>query len=153
MVHFIGGFDARGQPLPISPARLRESAARWRLTKETPPGIAGLLKTSRDLFVHGYFVYEFLTVGVLLSLQAVESSLRLVLDSRKPLASLIDRAHAVGLIDEEAKERLHAGRELRNLFSHPEQQSVWSFGMASSLIAGSHELVSELFPEAAKNLA
>ena len=144
---FIGGFDTHGQPVPMSPGRLRRTSATWELSFATPSGIAELLRTSRALFVQSYFAYEFLTLGVLVSLQAVESSLRVRLaEPRESFQRLIDRGLTDGLYDDAARERLHAGRELRNLFSHPEEQVVWSYGMTAPLIAGSHEIVASLFP-------
>lgn len=143
---FIGGFDANGQPMPMSPGRLRHTAGTWALSTATPPGIADLLKTSRALFVQSYFAYEFLTLGVLVSLQAVETSLRVRLEQpRERFHRLIDRGASDGLYDDVTRERLHAGRELRNLFSHPDEQVVWSYGMTAPLIAGSHEIVAALF--------
>jgi hypothetical protein len=144
---FIGGFDANGQPLPMSPGRLRSTAGTWALSTATPPGIADLLKTSRALFVQSYFAYEFLTVGVLVSLQAVETSLRVRLEQpRERFHRLIDRGASESLYDDATRERLHAGRELRNLFSHPDEQVVWTYGMTAPLIAGSHDIVAALFP-------
>lgn len=145
MVHFIGGLDHAGRPVPMAPSRLREVTSSWPVTSATPDGVAELLRTSRNLFVHGFFVYEFLTVGSLLALQAVEASLKVRLESGQSFAKLIDRAASTGLISEEAREQLHAGRELRNAFSHPDQQVLSSFGMAGSVIASSHKIVAHLF--------
>lgn len=52
--------DDRGRVRPVGPGDLHAAAARWPRTASTPPGPGSLLKTSRDLYVHGYFVYEFL---------------------------------------------------------------------------------------------
>lgn len=146
MKFFIGGFDpGTGQPRALTPERLREVAEEWPMSAGTPDGIAGLLKTSRDLFIHSYFSYEFLIVGLLLSLQAVEASLRVRLASRKHFTTLIEEALSAGHIDKTTHDRLHAARKLRNEFSHPEQQTVWSLGMAGGVIESSHELVSQLF--------
>jgi hypothetical protein len=64
---FIAGLDDRGQAIPLTPATLRRHAATWPLGATTPDGIAGLLKTSRNLYICSYFAYEFLTIGVLAS--------------------------------------------------------------------------------------
>jgi hypothetical protein len=146
MALFIGGFDDEGRPRPMSPGRLREVANSWPVTEATPPGVAGLLQTSRSLFVQSFYTYEFLTIGLLLSLQAVETSLKVRLSvERQSFEKLIDRAALEGLFDSETRDRLHAGRQLRNLFSHPEQQAVWSYGMTAPLIGVSHEIVAHLF--------
>src|SRR5690242_417341 len=122
MALFIGGFDENGHPRPMNPARLREAADDWTVTESTPEGVAGLLGTSRALFVQSFFVYEFLTVSALLALQAVEASLKVRLDvERLEFARLIERAAMEGLLSEEARGRLDAGRLLRNQLSHPHQ--------------------------------
>ncbi|WP_244930359.1 hypothetical protein [Nocardioides sp. W7] len=147
MAQLVGGIDEAGRPLPMSPGRLRQSVASWPITPGTPPGVAGLLQTSRSLFVQSYFVYEFLTLAVLVSLQAVETALNVRLDApRLSFEKLIVRAGREGLLNEEAKDGLHAGRGLRNHFSHPSEQTAWSYGMTAPIVRRSHELVSELFP-------
>jgi len=154
MALFIGGVDEAGPTRPMGPGRLREIATAWKVTCATPSGVTGLLKTSRELFIHSHVVYEFLTLGVLLSLQAVETSLKVRLAvARLSFEKLIDRGAAGGLFDIDVQERRHAGRELRNLFSHPEQETVWSYGMTAPLIARSHEVVAHLFPGATETSA
>jgi len=144
----LGGFDEHtGQPLPMNPGALRRSADQWPTTTATPDDVAGLLKTSRDLYVASSYAYEFLTVAVLWSLLAVEAALRLRLDGseKDTFKTLITAAHERGLLDDEAAEVLDAGRRLRNGFSHPERQDAWSYGMAGPSIRTSHEVVALLF--------
>lgn len=150
MAMTLAGFDKHtGQPLPMNPGALRRSADRWPTTTATPEDVAGLLRTSRDLYVASFYAYEFLTVGVLWSLLAVEAALRLRLDGKEmdTFKTLVDRAHKRGLLDDSAAEILDAGRELRNGFSHPDRQEVWSYGMAGPTIRTSHEVVTVLFSE------
>jgi hypothetical protein len=145
MKFFIAGFDDCGQAIQLTPATLRARAATWPRGATTPDEIAGLLKTSRDLYIFSYFAYEFLTVGVLVSLQAVEAALRLKLSSRARFLNLAHDALEQGLITEDQYERLDAGRQLRNAFSHPSQQAVWTYGMAAPSIEASHQIVADLF--------
>ncbi len=83
MEMFVGGWDARGHHIPMNPGALRRSADEWPTTEATPEGVARLLRTSRDLYVASFYAYEFLTVGVLWSLLAVEAALRLRLGRGK----------------------------------------------------------------------
>jgi hypothetical protein len=124
---------------------MRAHAATWPRAATTPAGISGLLKTSRDLYICSYFAYEFLTIGVLVSIQAVEAALRLKLSSKARFVTLARNALAQGLITQDQYDRLDAGRQLRNLFSHPSQQEVWTYGMAAPSIEASHQIVAELF--------
>jgi hypothetical protein len=92
-----------------------------------------------------YFAYEFLTIGVLVSLQAVEAALRHELKEDGSLARLIQRAAKLEIITSDEAERLDAGRRLRNDFSHPSGGTVWTYGMTAPLIESSHALVAKLF--------
>lgn len=108
------------------------------------------MKTSRDLFVASFYAYEFLTVRAFWSLLAVEAPLRTKLDAAesRPFKALINEAVARGWLDEEQREVLHAGRELRNGFGHVVAQPAWSYGMAAPAIGTSHAIVAEPFPDA-----
>lgn len=68
------------------------------------------------------------------------------LDSKLPFAKLIYAAYKENLFDESTVDRLHAGRKLRNTFSHPDQQTVFTFAIAANSIEASHELIVALFP-------
>ena len=150
MLEFLGGWDEQtGQPVPMNPGALRRNADRWPTTSTTPGGVAGLLRTSRDLYVASFYAYEFLTTGVLWSFHAVEAALRLKLDAseRDTFKALVDDAHKQNLLDDVAADVLDAGRKLRNGFSHPEGQDTWSYGMAGPAIRTSHAVVSHLFAD------
>lgn len=147
MILFIGGFGFDGQPAPISPGGLRRVVETWPLTTATPPGVAALLKTSRDLFVQSYFVYEFLVVAALWSLHAVEAALRAHFDSNARFVQLIQMAQNTGLLTADEVDRLHAGRRLRNELAHADEQGAWSFGMSAGTVWASHEIVRRVFAD------
>jgi hypothetical protein len=149
MVHFIGGFDENGRPTPMSPGALRRVAESWPRATSTPPGVAGLLKTSRDLFVQSYFVYEFLVVSALWSLHAGEAALRAHFDSKNRFEQLINRAQQTGLLAADEVERLDAGRLLRNELTHAAGQDAWTFGMSAGVVRASHEIVFRVFEDSA----
>lgn len=148
MSEILGGWDEHtGQPLPMNPGVLRRAADQWPTTSATPDDVAGLLRTSRDLYVASFYAYELLTVGVLWSLLAVEAALRLKLDGSEhdSFKTLVATARKRGLLDDAAVEVLDAGRQLRNGFSHPERQEAWSYGMAGPTIRTSHVVVVAVF--------
>jgi hypothetical protein len=147
MVHFIDGFAPDGQPLPISPGDLHQIVEAWPVTTATPPGVAGLLRTSRDLFVQSYFVYEFLVVSALWSLHAVEAALRFQFDSEARFVDLIQLAERTGVLSADEVDRLDAGRRLRNELAHADEQGAWPFGMSAGVVRASHEVVSRVFPD------
>ena len=148
MATFIGGFDEAGHPVPVSAALLNSVASTWPPTQATPPGVEEILQTSRQLFVHGFFVYEFVTVAVAWSLLAVEAALRAKLPSRNSrFKSMLKRAESEALLTPEMASRLDAGRHIRNDFSHPTGQIVWTLVMATGALKTSHEAVACLFPE------
>ena len=149
MLEFLGGWEEHtGRPLPMNPGALRRNSDQWPTTSATPHGVADLLRTSRDLYVASFYAYEFVTVGVLWSLHAVEAALRLKLKGSEhdSLRQLVHDAHERGLLDDAAAEVLDAGRQLRNGFSHPERQEAWTYGMAGQTIRTSHAIVALLFP-------
>ncbi len=88
-----------------------------------------------------YFAYEFLTVGVLVSLQAVEAALRYRLGTDQSFARLIERAVELDIITADDAGRLDAGRQLRNDFSHPSVRHAWTYGTTAPLIEASHAFV------------
>lgn len=147
MAKFIGGFDEAGQPMPVSVTLLNNVASEWPTTPTTPPGIAEILQTSRRLFVQGYYVYEFVTVAVAWSLLAVETALRARLQASESVTfnAMLKRAESQKILTPEMADRLDAGRQIRNSFSHPTGQIVWTLGMATGALKTSHEAVAGLF--------
>lgn len=146
MANLVGGIDADGVR-PIAFADLQNLADDWRTTPAMPDGVESLLATSRALFAHGWFVYEFLAVAVAWSLLAVEAALRSALapvPDRMSLKDLIMRATHQGLVTSAWADRLDAARQLRNSFAHPETQSVFTVGMAAPLLEAAHEVCCQL---------
>lgn len=129
---------------------LVETASGWPVNGSTPVPIADMLRVSRELFVHGYFVYDFLMVAAIQSLFAVEAGLRDVLEEpprRKgpTFHPLIERAAALGYLTMEATEAAKVGAQLRNRWVHVEGQKVISPGMAAEILGTSHQLVAEMY--------
>lgn len=131
----------------MTPTSLEELAASWPTSGGTPKEIAELLRISRRLFGHSFFVYEFLAVAALWSFLALEAALSTCLQEHASFAKLIDRACKQGQIGPDVRERLHAARELRNGFAHPSTQVVWTLGMTAPTIEASHRVIADLFLE------
>lgn len=144
---FIRGFDDAGRPLPLTVEALRETTTDWPVGEHVPAEISDLLSTSRDLFVHAWFHYEFLVVAAAWSLLAVEAAMRHEYPTREaePLKRVLAQAHQDGLLTDEQHDRLRAGAKLRNRLLHATEQSVWTFGMAAGVLASSHAVVADLF--------
>ncbi|MDP8975660.1 MAG: hypothetical protein M3N28_04705 [Actinomycetota bacterium] len=129
---------------------LAEVASGWPVHASTPVAIAHMLRVSRELFVHGYFVYDFLMVAAVQSLLAVEAALRDVLKEpprrRGPtFHPLVERAAALGYLTTEAAEKAKAGAQLRNRWVHVEGQKVIPPGMAAEILGTSHQLVADMY--------
>lgn len=142
-VGILGRFGASGKPMAVTRQDMLDEAARWPLSEHTPGTVAGQLRVSRDLFVHCLLVWEFGAVGAAWSLLAVESCIRWALDApeKTVFKNLVDRAHQKGLLTDDLKEKVDAGRQLRNLFSHPKNQPAWPLGMTGGAIKQSHVVV------------
>lgn len=144
------GPDTRWTTMVGDRDRLVEIASDWPVHVFTPDPVAGMLRVSRELFVHGYFVYDFLMVSAIQSLLAVEAALRDVLEEpprrRGPtFHPLVERAAARGYLTAEAAEAAKAGAQLRNRWVHVEGQKVISPGIAAGILGTSHQLVAELY--------
>lgn len=139
--------DPRWQNIVGNRAALEEAASRWTVSATVPTEIARMLEVSRSLFVHSYFVYEFLVVAVVWSLLAVEAALRDRFGGprSRALKSLIDDAHACGVFSADEADRLHAARELRDRYVHAETQGLFTVGLAGGMLEASHRAISDLY--------
>ena len=144
----VGGFDAAGQPYPMTFGMLAEIASSWEsLVEQPPPDLDGpdrLLKIARSLFVHSWFDYEFMVVACLMALQAMEASFRILYpgSEKRPLVKLVNQAESDSVLPLNIAELARNAVELRNLFSHPATQAVVTLGMAASVLENAHRLVS-----------
>ncbi|MDU0312770.1 hypothetical protein RKE38_03660 [Phycicoccus sp. M110.8] len=136
---------------PLVRADLEEVADRWASSPHIPEAIEHQLHVARQLYTHSLLVWEFGAVAVSTALLAVESALRLRLGAKRSenFAGLISRAHAAGLITDDMRSFLDIGRDLRNRFSHPTYQQVWSLGMTAPALRTSFEVIAGLFRDGA----
>lgn len=105
-------------PAPGGPVRRH---ARHRRAAEDPQGLPvndqRLFETCRELVRFSYYHLEFGPAAVYASLTAVEAALRERYQGRN-LHGMISMALADGTLTAEQADRLHAGREIRNRYSH-----------------------------------
>lgn len=148
--NFIGGFDRYGSPIPMTFELLQDVARDWEslVCESTPSGIRSLLATSRSLFTYSWFCYEFMAVGCLIAFQALEAVFRQVLypneSEKTPFKRLVGMAEKDGIIDRATADLVSTGASLRNSFSHPLDQAVFTVGMAGDMIEKTHCLIRQL---------
>jgi hypothetical protein len=119
---------------------------RWPVAAATPDGVSGLLRQSRQLYVYGLYNYENFADAAAKSMQAVEAALKLKLGAKDSFFKLIEKAGAQGLLSDEERDHLHAGRQLRNRLVHVEAQPIWTPALAAEIVAASHEVIARLSP-------
>lgn len=142
--------DDRWQNLMVgTKADLDNVVCEFVVHEAMPEKIGRMLLTSRNLFVHSYFVHEFAFVAAVWSVFAVEAALKDVLnvsdDDRAPLKVLTGKAQGRGWLTSEEGERLRYGAMLRNGLVHARAQGTFTGGIAVSIIEASHELTYALY--------
>lgn len=148
--NIIGGFDRNGSPLPMTFELLQEVSRDWEslVSESTPSGVRNLLATSRSLFTYSWFCYEFMVVGCLIAFQALEAVFRQVLypdvSEKTRFKRLVAMAKKGGIIDQATADLVSTGADLRNSFSHPLDQVVFTVGMAGDMIEKTHHLIRQL---------
>lgn len=123
---------------------LTDEWAAWLPDELAPCGALDLLRTSRRLFAHAWFDYDFMAVACLVGLQAFEAALRArypEAGTGVPLRRLVDRAEVDGGLPAEVIDHATAGVELRNMFSHPMQSNAFTVGIAGGVLETTHRLV------------
>ena len=107
-------------------------------------GAVAILRTSRSLFAHAWYDYEFMAVACLVGFQALEAAFRQLYPDatdRTPLRRLVKRAESEGVLTPNIADLAHTGVELRNLLSHPASAAGFSVGMAGGMLDNTHRLV------------
>jgi uncharacterized protein YutE (UPF0331/DUF86 family) len=146
---------AQWNSLHMSHADLVAVASRWETDDVVPESIADMLATSRALFEHGYFVYEFLVVALTWSFNALEAALRDALQQRRgkgepATRALVGRAQAQGWLSKEHADRLRSGTELRNRLVHTAGAMRVTPALAAEVLANAHADIAHIYREAAK---
>ena len=125
---------------------LERIAREWLVDPNVPEDISRMLRVSRQLFSHSYFVHEFAVAAVTWALFAVEGSIRLALglssDDREGLHGLVGKAQGRGWLSSELGDRLRAAGRLRNMLVHTEAQRAFTLGVSVPIMETVHEGVS-----------
>lgn len=126
---------------------LEAVASEWHQGGQVPDQVTRMLRVSRELFTHSYFVHEFAVAAVVWSLLAVEASFRDVvgINDRAPFAALIGKAHERRLLSDNQRELLDYARQMRNTLVHSRDQKAFSVGMSASVLQTAHAAVADLY--------
>ena len=118
----------------------------WAVDPNVPDEISRMLRVSRQLFSHSYFVHEFAVAAVTWALFAVEGSIRLAFasssDDREGLYGLVGKAQGRGWLSTELGDRLRAAGKLRNMLVHTEAQRAFTLGVSVPIMETVHEGIS-----------
>jgi len=121
------------------------------LNEDVPVEVRKLFEVARGALVYGYFFYPLYTLACEQLFRVGEAAIttrcklfspRLV---KKTFEKKIDWLFAKEILNEQEKQRWHALRDLRNITSHPEVQSIYSPGMVIRTLTRMVEDIHALF--------
>jgi hypothetical protein len=133
---------------------------RVKLSDRVPLKIVGLFDVAKGTMIYGWFYYPLLTVGTEQCFRIVESAVRIKCEeigietkrlSKKgealpvSFSRLQEALFTCGILDYKERDRWDALRDLRNMASHPESQSIMTPAMAVDMLRISVGQVNELF--------
>lgn len=125
-----------------------------QLDATVPEAIHKLFEVARGTMIYGWLYYPLLTLGGEQCLRIIEAAARAkavemgIQDSSAnalPLNAIVNRLIAAGVIPSNEKQAWDAGRELRNIASHPETQTLILPGTAHMFLRRCAEQVNGLF--------
>jgi hypothetical protein len=144
--HVEGESPATGvSGVPEGRAALAAEADGWRVGLAVPEDLAEVLRVSRELFVHSYFVYEFSLVAIIWALFALEAGLRGCVSASGKLDALINLAKKRALISAEEAEALHGAQQVRNKVIHGQLLPSFKPDSAAQMLQAIHEAISDLY--------
>lgn len=123
------------------------------LAEQVPVEVRRLFAVARGSLLYGFYFYPLFTLGTEQLFRVAEAAVRhkcqeLGLKSRKKYPDFYDFVGLLigqGIIPSENEGRWDTLRNLRNLVSHPEDQNIFSPGIAIDLLRGVAADISELF--------
>jgi hypothetical protein len=145
--YFVGNVSKDGVVQVMSFEHLKSMSDEW--SQLIPKGLEmegplAILRTSRSLFAHSWFDYEFMVVAALVSFQALESAFHRLypdVDESYPFKKLVNRARRDGTLESRFADLANSAVELRNLLSHPRGAAAFTVGMAAPMLENTHRLV------------
>jgi len=133
-----------GKPCPLTVGDLAEDVARVFLIPPVPEEVGKTFQRAKDLFVYGYFRYDFFTVAVLFAYMALETALRYrwcrsisgkvsATLPRGKMRKLLEGLVKGGILTIWEQRQCEWAWEIRNSLAHPEIASTY---LPSHAIAG-----------------
>ena len=151
--HFVGVRD--GVTTDLDGDDWADAILEIELTPNVPVEVRDLFEVARGALCYGWFFYPLFTLGEEQLYRVSEAALRHKCDQLempkkgdRKFSCMIAQLRERGTLPEKRYQQWDASRELRNMSSHPESQSIIDPTMAvrSTLITA--ELINELFEEA-----
>lgn len=147
MAHF-GGPDNTGNFRSLDQDIWAREVLSCKLTGDVPVDIRRLHNVARGAMLYAYFFYPIMTLAAEQLYRVVDAALATRmrhLDPQQTFGRRIKAAIKDGVISERERRRWEAVRELRNMASHAEGQSIYAPGMALMTLATATEQINGLF--------
>lgn len=147
MAHF-GGPDSTGNFQSLDQDIWAREVLSCKLAGDVPVDIRRLHDVARGAMLYAYFFYPIMTLAAEQLYRVVDAALATRtrhLDPRRTFGQRINAAIKEGVISEKERLRWEAVRELRNMASHSESQSIYAPGMALTTLAIATDQINDLF--------
>jgi len=140
-----------GRSRPITGDEYLNHILEPKLVASVPTDVQALFEVARGAMAYGYFFYPLYTLAAQQLFRVAEAA---VIHKCKALRALkakgtfkkrIDWLMDEGTIPQSELNRWEAIRELRNIASHPDRQSILAPGNAIGLLEGIAEQINSLF--------
>jgi hypothetical protein len=122
-----------------------------RLSERVPDPLQRLFEVARGSYAYSLMFYPLLTLGAEQLLRVVEGAIASEFKdkggpgNRRTFEKRIDWLASERMISSDLQQRLHAVRGLRNLASHPSDQSIFNLSMALSILQITADILNEIF--------
>jgi len=121
------------------------------LSDNVPIEVRKMFEVARGALVYGYFFYPLFTLACEQLFRVGEAAITIRCDrintraSSRRFEKKIDFLFANGVLNEQEKQLWHALRTLRNISSHPKDQSIYTPGQVIQTMNRIVEDINELF--------
>jgi hypothetical protein len=123
------------------------------LNEDVPIEVRKLYEVARGALVYGYFFYPLYTLACEQLFRVGEAAITFrcnLINSRRVKRTFekkIEFLFEQGILNDLEKQRWHTLRELRNIASHPEDQSIYPPGPIIGILIQTVEDINKLFSE------
>lgn len=143
-----GGLDNKGHFRSLDQDTWAREVLSRKLTGDVPIDIRRLHDVARGAMLYAYFFYPIMTLAAEQLYRVVDAALTARmqhLDPRRTFEQRIKAAIRENVIPERERPRWEAARDLRNMASHSESQSIYAPSMALMTLAIATEQINSLF--------